>query len=286
MLKLGIIGAENSHSYSIGKVCNIDRKVPLRTTHIWGETPEAAAESAAKASIPHVAADWREMLGQVDGVMIDHRDGAHHYEAAEFFIKNRVPTFVNKPITTDLAQAKKLFGLAARKKTPICTFSLIPLQQAFRQFSTSILKGGPIQAMNTIGHADLDGPYGGIFFYGFHQIDAIVEIMGTEAKAVALHQNGRNGIATIFFSNDRIATMNCIASGGNFHWRVCTDKEIFVLPHQYDDNIYLASTKAIHRFIAKGDVPWSRARMLAPIAILEALKKSLVSGRVEKVARV
>jgi hypothetical protein len=109
--------------------------------------------------------------------------------------------------------------------------------------------------------------------------------MGTEAKAVSLCRNEQNGVATILFSGGRIATMNCIASGGHFHWRVCTDKDGFVLPHQYDEDIYLPSTKVLHRFISKGEMPWTRERMLAPIAILEALQRSLASGRLEKVSR-
>jgi len=283
MIKLGIIGAENSHSYCIGKVCNIDKKVPMRTTHIWGETREAASNAADKAKIPNIVDDWREMLGLVDGVMINQRHGAHHFESAEFFIKNGVPTFVDKPMTTDLNEAKVVFKLAGQKKTPVCTFSLIPLQQAFRKFARNLATKGTIQALNTSGPVDLDSPYGGIFFYGFHQIDAMVEIMGTEAKSVSFQRNGQNGVATILFSGNRMATMNCIANDGIFHWRVCTDKGVFVLPHQYDKDIYLASTKAIHRLIAKGEVPWNESRMLAPIAILEALQKSLDSGSVQLV---
>lgn len=284
MTKLGIIGAENSHSHSIGKICNLDRKVPLRATHIWGETRDAAQDSAAKADIPNIVDDWREMLGCVDGVMIDQRHGADHFEAAEFFIRHHVPTFVDKPITTDLRRARALFKLAAAKGTPLCTFGLIPLQQAFRKFVGSLAGKGPLLAFNTTGPADLDSPHGGIFFYGFHQVDAMVEIMGTEALTAHLRRSGQNGIATITFSGGRFATMNCLAQGGAFHWRVCTGKGVFVLPHEYDESVYLPSVKAIHQFIAKAEIPWSIPRMLAPIAILEALQKSLAVGRPVKVA--
>jgi len=286
MIKLGIIGAENSHSHCIGSVCNVDRAVRMRVTHIWGETSEAAEASAAKGKIPCIVEDWRKMLHEVDGVMIDHRHGADHAEAARFFIKNRVPVFVDKPMTATLSEAKGLFKLAAKHDTPIATFSLIPLQRAFRQFVSGLKKGGRIKAMNTSGPAELDSPYGGIFYYGFHQVDALVEIMGTEAHSVSLHRNEKSGVGTVFFSGDRVATINFLAEGGIFHWRVCTDKEIAVLPHQYDESIYLGSARAIHGLVAKGSVPWSQERMLAPIAILEALQRSLETGRLEKVGKV
>lgn len=283
MIKLGIIGAENSHSHCIGSVCNVDQAVPMRVTHIWGETSGAAEASAAKGKIPCIVQDWREMLREVDGVMIDHRHGADHAEASRFFIKNGVPVFVDKPMTTTLDEAKELFALAAQNDSPIATFSLIPLQRAFREFVADLRKGGKIKAMNTSGPAELDSPYGGIFYYGFHQVDALVEIMGTEAQAVSLHRNGKNGVGTVFFSDDRVASINFLAEGGVFHWRVCTDGDVVVLPHQYDESIYLGSARAIHELVAKRSVPWSRERMLAPIAILEALQKSLHSGRLERV---
>jgi hypothetical protein len=49
---------------------------------------------------------------------------------------------------------------------------------------------------------------------------------------------------------------------------------------------YLASARILERFVARGEVPWTRSRMLAPIAILQALEKSLRSGKPEPVEEV
>jgi hypothetical protein len=138
--------------------------------------------------------------------------------------------------------------------------------------------------MNTSGSAAIDGPHGGVSFYGFHQIDAIVELMGTEVKAASISRNGRNGVITLFFSGNRIATANCLAAGTEFGWQVCTDAEVLVLRQQYDKSIYLTGTKVLHRFFETGKAPWSTGRMLAPIAILDAVQKSLLSGRMERVS--
>lgn len=285
MIKLGIVGAENSHSHRIGEICNVLKKVPMRVTHLWGETEAFAKASAEKGGIPTIVSDWRDMAGVIDGVMIDHRDGRHHFEVAKFFVERRIPVFVDKPLTTSLAEAKTLLTLAARKKTPICSFSAIPLQASFRKFIKELGNAGSIQCVNASGPVDLDSPYGGIFFYGIHQVDALVELMGTEAHTAFLQRNGKNGIATILFSEGRLATFNCLAQGGVFHWRASTEQGTFVLPNEYDANIYLGSARMILRFLREGSSPWSRQRLLAPIAILEALQASLVSGQPERVAR-
>lgn len=283
MITLGIIGSDNSHSYSIANICNRLKKVPMRVTHLWGETMQSAEISAEKGRIPHIISDWREMLGAVDGVMIDHRDGSNHYEPARFFIENGVPTIVDKPMTCNLAQARELLSLGSRKKTPVCSFSLVPIQSAFQKFHARLKLAGSVRAVNSSGLADITGPHGGIFFYGFHQVDSIVEILGTEAKSAFLQRSGRNGIATIQFSGGRFASLNCLSEEGKFHWSVCTNQGVYTLPQRYDKTVYLSSARVLHEFISTGRSRWNRTRMLAPIAILEALRKSLNSGRPEKI---
>lgn len=285
-VRLGIIGAENSHSFQIAKICNMKKSVAMRATHLWGETPQHAAASAEKGRIPVIVDHWRDMLGEVDGVMIDHRDGVHHYESARFFISRGVPVFIDKPVTCDLRQARSLFALAEKKGTPVSTFSGVPLQRDFRAFQQKLEGIGDIQAVNTSGPSEIDGPYGGIFFYGFHQVDVIVELLGIEAETVSLRRSGPNGIATIVFSGGRIATMHCLANGGIFHWTVCGQGRAVSLEQHVRPAFYLENVRAIEKLIRSGEQAWSHQRMLAPIAILQTLRKALDSGRVEKVPRV
>ncbi len=43
-MRIGIVGAENSHTVAIAKTLNVDNAVPgFEVTHVWGETPEFAA---------------------------------------------------------------------------------------------------------------------------------------------------------------------------------------------------------------------------------------------------
>lgn len=286
MKTLGILGSDNSHSYSIAQVCNIAKKTPLRVTHIAGESPASVKKAAEAGAIPNQVDDWRDLAGRVDAVMIDHRHGRDHGEPARYFLEKRIPTFIDKPLTTDLAQARALLTLAARKRTPVCTFGLIPLQASFRKFRAAAEAAGPIRAVNTSGPVDLDSPHGGIFFYGFHQVDVIVELLGTEAEYAHMQRHGANGVGTIRFSGDRLATLNCLSGEAAFHWTACAGKHVITAPLRYDKTVYLPSVRILYHFAHTGTVPWSRSRMLAPIAILEALAKSLRSGRPEKVAKI
>lgn len=286
MLRLGIVGAENSHSYSIGKICNLEKAVPVRVTAIWGETRKFAQHAAELAAIPTIVKDWKELLGQVEGVMIDHRHPSPHYEAARFFVAHKVPCFVDKPFCYRLREARALLDLAQKKRVAITTFSALPVQQVFREFRQQALKSGAIRAVNVTGPVDLRSKYGGVFFYGIHQVDSIIDLLGTDVKSAYVQRNGVNGLATVMYRNGAVGTMNCIKEGGGgFHWQVCTDKGVLVKDSTRDANPYMQSAKIIYQLLKTGKNPFSRARMLAPVAVLEAMEKSLKLGRPVKVAK-
>ncbi len=89
-LKLGIIGAENSHSLRIAEMCNIKNVVPMRVTHLWGETDDLANACATKGKVPEIVSNWRNLAGAVDGIMIDHRQGKYHRRGAKYFIEKKI----------------------------------------------------------------------------------------------------------------------------------------------------------------------------------------------------
>ena len=281
--RLAIIGAENSHSLNIATICNVLEKVPMRVTHLWGETKELADCVAEKARIPKVVVNW-EQITDVDGVMIDHRDGNLHFDPAEYFIGRGLPTFVDKPITCDLVRSRKLLR---QSKTPVLTFSSKVLQEGFRQFENGLglPESGRLLTLNTSGPGDIYSQWGGIFFYGIHQVDSIVQLMGEKVKTVSLHASGRNAVATINYSDGRLATMNFINDETQeFHWYAHTDKKAITFNDKSDELPYLPSANLILDLLKDGRVPFTAERMLAPIAILEALDKSLKSGNPETVA--
>jgi len=286
MLKIGIIGAENTHCAAIAKLCNVEKRVSARVVSVWGETRAFARKAAEDGRIPAVVRDWRDMLGQVDGVMIDHRHPKYHAEAATFFVENGVPCFVDKPFTFTLAEGKRLSALARKNGVPITSFSVIPLQKNFLQFARATKKLETIAALNTSGPVDLKSKYGGVFFYGIHQVDAIIDLLGTGVQSVCVKRHGKGGAAVLTYRNGPIVTMNCINNGNwTFHWSAVGDRNVLDWTHAGDPNPYLAGARTFVRMFKTGKEPFSHERMLAPVAVLEAMAKSLKSGKSANVAR-
>lgn len=283
-LRLGIVGAENSHSWAIAEVCNKRKKVPLRVTHLWGETPETTIESAEKGGIPNIVENWKDIAPLVDGVMIDHRDGRLHAEVARFFINRRVPVFVDKPFTCSLREAQSLLSLAKKFRSPITTFGIVPFQRRFKEFSKKIGNEPGFQFLDTIGPADINDPHGGIFFYGFHQVDAAIELMGSNFVSASLRRSGNDGVAMLFDQHGQSTVLRFLASDWRgFHFRARSGSSIVHLDAQFDSDPYLCGAKILSRFLHTKVSPFSEERMLAPIAVLAALQKSLRSGKHERI---
>ena len=287
MLRIGIIGAENSHTAAIGKLCNVEKIVDARVVALWGETPEFAKAAADAAQIPTIVSDWRELLGKVDGVMIDHRHAKYHAEPATFFVNHGIPCFVDKPFTFTLAEGKRLCALARRKKAPITSFSTLVLQKNFQEFRAEVEKIGPLAALTTTGPVDLKSVYGGVFFYGIHQVDPVIELLGPNPQWVEVKQQGANGVALIGYKDGPIVTMNCISAGcKQFHWMAVGQKELRAWPHKNDDAAYVAGLRLFVNMFATGKEPIDHKRFLAPIAVLEAMAKSYKLKQRVRVAKV
>ena len=80
-MKIGIIGAENSHATWYAKTINNENKFPgVKVVSIWGETPEFADKAAKAGNIPTIVKTPEELIGKVDAIIIDHRSGALHLD--------------------------------------------------------------------------------------------------------------------------------------------------------------------------------------------------------------
>jgi len=127
-LRLAMLGMVegNNHPYSWSAIINgynpakmAERVLPIaqylgenpfasvripgaRVTHVWTDQPAEAPHVAAAALIDHVVRDPRDVIGQVDAVIISTDDGDGHVERARPFIEAGLPVFVDKPLATNV----------------------------------------------------------------------------------------------------------------------------------------------------------------------------------------
>jgi len=65
-IRVGIVGAENSHSITVSKILNIDKFPGVEVVAIWEETEEFARKAIEQEHIPRMTKHPEEMLEMID----------------------------------------------------------------------------------------------------------------------------------------------------------------------------------------------------------------------------
>ena len=274
-LRIGIIGAENSHTAGYGKLFNIDKKFPgVEITHLWGETDEFARKAADAGKIPAIVKDQKDMLGKIDALIVDHRHAKYHLEAATPFVKAGIPIFIDKPFCYRVEEGKAFLKLARERNTPVSSFSSIAHSDATYDIKKQVEAMPDINHVICHGPVDLDSPYGGIFFYGIHLIQPLMFIFGDEIIKVKISREGKKGNASLVFKNGLFATL--IFKNEAYGWEtfVETKKELVQLKSRVPESDPPKMDVDVVNMFRNRVEPRTHESMLKEVAILEALEAS------------
>jgi predicted dehydrogenase len=277
MINIGIVGAENSHTVAIAKTLNIEKRVPgCRIVCVWGESRKYAKDAQERGQIPTIVADPSDMIGQVDAAIVDHRHAKFHLPAVRPLLEKKIPLFVDKPFCFRVREGREFLDRAKRLKVPVTSFSVLPKQAAFAEFARDARKLGKIQSIVSTGPCDIKSKYGGVSFYGIHQVDMVVRLLGWDVTHAELHRGKANHTATLYSAGGAISTMNLISEGRpGFHLSAIGEKGRLDRTINYDDNTYLTGVRSFCRMFKTGKTDETRESILTPVAVLEALEKSL-----------
>ena len=280
MPTIGIIGAENSHTVAIAKTINIDRLVSgFSVTHVWGETPDDAKDAQERGLIPNIVQDPEDLIGQVDAAIVDHRHPKYHLPAVRPLLEARIPLFVDKPFCYRLDEGKEFLARARELDVPVCSFSVLPKQASFAQLQEDVRELGRIISVVSTGPCDIDSEYGGVFFYGIHQVDMVVRLLDWDITHVQLNRGEQNHTATLYSASGAISTMNLIGEGRvGFHVSVIGEKGRTDRVIGYDENTYLTGVLDFCQMFSTGETDETDGSILTPVAVLEVLEKSQESG--------
>ena len=196
MLKLGLIGTDSTHADNFAKMTNPDTGMfkNARFTHVFGAEAEKTQLVADIGAIDNIVASPDEMLDKVDGIMIVFRHGNLHYKHAAPFIKAGVPVWVDKPFTTDNAEARAMLDLAKKHKTLISGGSTLKYSSGIKLLKEKYAAGyfGDIISSVMDYSIFLDSPYGGIHFYAAHLIEMCCEVFGFNIRSVCGEEKNGN----------------------------------------------------------------------------------------------
>ena len=187
-LRIGLIGSQSMHAWTFAQACNEPlqngnyRFPNVRVTAVYGvdDTPEHLQTTLEKGSIPQAVSSLEELIKYCNAFMILQRRGEEHMAFAEKLIEKGYPVFIDKPVCCSQADIQKLAQLAKNYDTVICGGSGFKYNQQILALKEKI-------ASDALGHitdacitysADIDSPFGGIFFYLPHAVEIMLELFG------------------------------------------------------------------------------------------------------------
>ena len=278
-MRIGIIGAENSHTIGYGSLFNIDKKFPgMEVQYVWGETEAFARRAVEEGKIPNMVSDPNEMLGRIDALIVDHRHAKYHLDAAEPFVKAGVPTFIDKPFCYRVSDGKEFLAMAREKGTPVTSYSSRRQSDAIFDMKKQLETLGDYQQFICLGPADLDSQYGGIFFYGVHIVEPMLFLFGENVTRARVSRNGTNASASLSYDDGRLATLIFKNLSNGWETFVETKQGIIELTSRVEERDPPRNYVDMVEMFRTGKEPRSHRSILAGVAVLEALERSAITG--------
>lgn len=213
MIKIGIIGSDNSHAIAFSKITNLPEGVDglrvedAKVVAIWGFDRRRTEEVANIGNIPEIVSYPEDMIGRVDAVMVVLRDGALHYKFSKPFIEAGIPTFIDKPFETSIDNAKRIIELAEKSNALVTSFSTLRYDEPIERLKKDLSTKEPLTAGFICGPADTTSEYQGIFFYGVHTVELCQEIFGSGIERVLAVNHYNNIAVTLTYSNEKIVEL-------------------------------------------------------------------------------
>jgi len=276
---IGIIGAENSHTIGYGRMFNTDKKFPgMSVKYVWGETEDFARNAAAKGNIPNIVSDPVEMMGKIDALIVDHRHAKYHLEAAAPFVKAGIPTFIDKPFCYRVSEGKEFLAMAREAGTPVSSFSSVRQSDATFDKKKKMETMGEFNHIVSLGPADINSQYGGIFFYGVHIIEPLLFLFGENINRVLVSKNGKNATASLAYDDGRLATL--IFNNKYSGWETFLDTKdgLIKLDSDVEEKDPSRSYMQMVEMFQTGKEPRTHQSILAGVAVLQALEESVDTG--------
>jgi len=232
----------------------------------------------------------RDMLGQIDAVMIESVDGSVHWDRAKPFIEAGVICFVDKPFTCNLLEAQRMVDFAKRHQVPIFSSSALRYAPELVEFVAQVQapdsRTGKILGAMTYGPAPTRARNPGLFHYGIHATEVLFALLGADCEQVHSMREGGDqdsdelgvDVVTGRWHGGRLGTVRGLRSGHrSFGFVAFCERAVrhVAIDMQF---AYRELLKRVVQFFETRQSPVAVDDTLRIIAFIEAARDSEKSG--------
>ena len=217
-----------------------------------------------------------DLIGKVDGVLVESLEGGAHLERARPFLEAGLPCYVDKPFACSVADARKMVELADKHKVPIFSASSLRYAPELTAFVADDSHGKVLGAV-AYGPSPLSEKEGlnpGMFHYGIHAVEILYTLMGPGCQRLTCTHEKDVDVATGQWADGRVATVRGIRSGkADYGCVAFTEKGVYplALGTKY---IYRDLCKQIVDMFTSKKAPLDPAVTVEIVAFIEAALRS------------
>lgn len=286
MKKIVILGCENSHADTFLRLMRQDaRWKDTEVAGVYSDEPSAVAALCEKYGVRPMT-HYAELAGQVDGAMVTARHGGNHYRYAEAYLKSGAALFLDKPITISEEEAVRFAREFRQYKTKVTGGSTCKFEDTVLRLKADAAgeKGGKTVGGFVRCPLISQSVYGGYFFYAQHLVEIVSEIFGAYPDRVSACEN--SGKITVIFRYGDYDVTGLYVDGSQDYYALRafqegTDGGALTI----DDVCFGRELESFRRILYGGEQEISYARLIAPVFVMNAIVRSLSSGREERVRR-
>jgi predicted dehydrogenase len=213
-----------------------------------------------------------QMIGKIDGILIESVYGSVHFERAKPFLEAGIPMFIDKPFANSVRDAEAIAGLAAKKNVPLFSASSLRFALEVTAVQKAVDELGPPVAVDVYGCQGKNPHNPGWFNYGIHSVEMLVTLLGTGFRDVKYVAAGQGEHSTGTWKGERVGSVT-IAPKADFGFTYVGEKKTRALTIN-SDFIYRELVKEIVQFFKSGKPPMAIDETVEIVRYIEAVNKA------------
>ena len=286
MKKIAILGCENSHANAFLKYIKTKEEFSdIEVVGVYSDESESSEKLRDEFGVS-IMDSYDEAVGKVDGIVITARHGDNHYKYAKPYIESGVPMFIDKPITVDEGEAVEFMKELQRAGVRICGGSSLGHDNFVKTLKAEVESGIEGRTLGGIVRAPLQSSssYGGFFFYAQHLVEIVCGVFGRYPKSVLTTVSGDQ--TTVIFRYGDFDCVGLYVEKNNLYY-ACRMSEKSChgeyLKKTEDNDWYYMEFSEFHSLLSGGEQNITYKDFIAPVFVMNAIKRSIDSGKEEAV---
>lgn len=285
IIRAGMIGLDTSHCGAFAKIFSEHPDWGVQVTAAYPSfSPDLESSASRIKQYKKQLADTykvkivesiEQMLEAVDVVMIESVDGRRHLKELKAVAASGKPTFIDKPFSASLADAKEMVRIIKEHKLPCFSSSSLRYDSAFQEVLVQREKKfGKIIGVDVYSPAKLEPTNPGLFWYGIHGVEILFTLMGRGCKSVSSTATGEAEVNIGIWPGGRLGTLRGIRTGQNGYGATILSEKAPPTSVPMKGDFYAKLVEATVKFFKTKQPPVDIDETLEICAFIDAAMKS------------